>query len=250
MAQDLTAQYQQIIDSDPVIQALLERYRSNTNAQDWFRILNELDARASELRKQIPELQASDYKINPTSGKVKRDSFLERNAEWAIPGLLGGAALGGGALFGGVGAAGGAGGSAATSAGISPSLIAMTEGGAKAISPSLIAATEGGAAGLSPAIANMIGTAGAGGAGGIGSFFKGLGGSDLIGPAVTAALPLLGRAFSGGPASGPTTGGGFPPELNELLQDAMRRMRAQEPLFNAVSQQAHAGLPDYVKRGG
>lgn len=42
----------------------------------------------------------------------------------------------------------------------------------------------------------------------------------------------------------------IPPELQQLLGMATQRVASQNPLFNAVTAQAFAGLPGYVKGGG
>lgn len=69
---------------------------------------------------------------------------------------------------------------------------------------------------------------------------------------VRAGLPLgalaAGRMANGG-GGGMGSGGDLPPELQQLLAMSLQRMRDQEPLFQAVNQQAFAGLPAYVKGG-
>jgi hypothetical protein len=66
---------------------------------------------------------------------------------------------------------------------------------------------------------------------------------------VRAGIPLgalaAGRMANGGGAGG-GSGDGLPPELQQLLAMSLQRMRDQEPLFQAVNQQAFAGLPAYV----
>lgn len=67
-----------------------------------------------------------------------------------------------------------------------------------------------------------------------------------------AGIPLgalaAGRMANGG-GDGMGSGDGLPPELQQLLAMSLQRMRDQEPLFQAVNQQAFAGLPAYVKGG-
>lgn len=65
----------------------------------------------------------------------------------------------------------------------------------------------------------------------------------LVGAGGAAAA---GGAFGGGGNTAPTTS----PELQQMLAIAMRRMAAQEPLFDAVNRQAYGGLPAYVKQPG
>lgn len=64
---------------------------------------------------------------------------------------------------------------------------------------------------------------------------------------VPLGLAAAGRAF--GPDAPALGAGALPPELQELLKLSMDRMRSQEPLFQAVTRQALAGLPDYAKKG-
>jgi hypothetical protein len=80
-----------------------------------------------------------------------------------------------------------------------------------------------------------------------------LGGKAAALPAIAkVAIPTLamaaGRSLTGGGNSG-TAAPGMPPELQQLLAMAMRRMTEQEPLSRAVNAQAYAGLPTAYKQG-
>jgi len=105
---------------------------------------------------------------------------------------------------------------------------------------------------------SLAGAAGAGGgsavagSAGTGSAASGAAGAgagilgelpDWLKVGLTAGLPLLGRAISGGSGGPGGTGPGVPPELSELLGLSMNRVKSQQPLFDAVNRQQMAGLP-------
>ena len=77
---------------------------------------------------------------------------------------------------------------------------------------------------------------------------RGLNWQDLL-AAILPAMGALGGRLTGSPSPTPFAGGDslYPPELTELLQLAMERMRAQGPLFSAVTEQAYRGLPAYAR---
>lgn len=93
---------------------------------------------------------------------------------------------------------------------------------------------------LDPNAAGPSGGGGGGGLSAIGAALKKLG--------IPLGVAAAGRAMSaqGGGALG---AGGLPPEMQELLRLSMDRMRSQQPLFEAVTTQALAGLPTYAKQG-
>ena len=66
-------------------------------------------------------------------------------------------------------------------------------------------------------------------------------------PALAALAPKLFGPNSQTPGGGMGDGSIYPPELTELLRLAMERMRAQGPLFSAVTEQAYRGLPAYAR---
>jgi hypothetical protein len=79
-----------------------------------------------------------------------------------------------------------------------------------------------------------------------------------LGEALKKALPALiaggvglgGRALAGGGfGSGVPPAPPIPPELQQLLAQAMQRAAAQQPIVNAVNKQTLAGLPAYVQKG-
>lgn len=77
-------------------------------------------------------------------------------------------------------------------------------------------------------------------------------------PAATSGLNLSGALKGLAPLAG-LIGGHFlqqsqqnnavPPQLNDLLTQALARIKYQNPLFQAASQQAFLGLPDYARQG-
>lgn len=126
-----------------------------------------------------------------------------------------------------------------------------------------------GAFGVAPAIAGAFGS-GAGAAGAAATGYNAPGsvvaadglttgptlaqaGKHAITPALqhlADAAPLIGgvagRLAGGGGGSLPPN---VSPDLQALLAEAMRRMSYQQPLFNAATNQAFAGLPNYAKQG-
>lgn len=71
--------------------------------------------------------------------------------------------------------------------------------------------------------------------------------SKLIGPGVAVGAGLLGRALTPSPQQ--ATQASIPPELRQLLAMGMQRAQYQNPLFQAVSNQAFQGLPSYAREG-
>jgi hypothetical protein len=74
-------------------------------------------------------------------------------------------------------------------------------------------------------------------------------GNALKSVGVPLGVAAAGKAFAGGGGGGAVGAGSVPPEMQELLKMSMDRMRSQQPLFEAVSRQALAGLPTYAKGG-
>ncbi len=181
--------------------------------------------------------------------------WLENAAPWialAAAGAVGGAgALG--AFGGGSGTAGGAGTAASSAA---PS------GGLGGVSAAELGAQAGGEVGTATTGAFVPGavTAGAGGAAStLGSALTGGSGLassilKLAAPALVAIAARPGGSSGNGPGGVPTGGPGgtpnYPPELQQLLAESMKRVASQGPLFDAATRQALAGLPTYAKGGG
>lgn len=168
----------------------------------------------------------TDGKVHYKRGSVAKGAALALGT--AAGGIGLGALLGGGAAAaGGAGAAGAAG--AADVTGLGP--VAAAGGTTAATVPASLAATAGG------------GLTGATSAATIGATLKKLAAAGI--PVAALVQHLAG----GGSPDGSGGTSGVPPELQQMLGLAMKRMSAQEPLFNAVNQQALAGLPNYAKGG-
>lgn len=76
--------------------------------------------------------------------------------------------------------------------------------------------------------------------------------SDILAAITAAGVPLIGKAVSGNntPAPGAlAAAGGMPPEVTQMLQQSMARQQYQNPLFQAVTNQAFSGLPAYARQG-
>jgi hypothetical protein len=67
-------------------------------------------------------------------------------------------------------------------------------------------------------------------------------------PLIAAATGLGIHAATGG-GSGTGLPGNLPPQFSDLLALALQRAQSQQPLFQAATQQAYAGLPTYAKGG-
>ena len=119
----------------------------------------------------------------------------------------------------------------------------------------------GGVAALGPTIGGASATGAGGGAGGA---TAGAGGaataakvaSGALGAAGKSQSPSLGQealaALAGivpGLIARSQSQNIVPPELTQLMQNATARTNYQNPLFQAASQQAFAGLPNYAKQG-
>ena len=88
----------------------------------------------------------------------------------------------------------------------------------------------------------MSGAAAAGGVGAGGGLL------ETILKAAPVGAGLVNKLASGGFGGGETgPAGQMSPELQQLLQMSMKRMQAQEPLFQSVTKQALAGLPTYAQ---
>jgi hypothetical protein len=167
-----------------------------------------------------------------TIGKIAAIGGGAAAAMFGIPGLFPGLLSGGGAAAAGAGA------------GAIPEL----EGGAT------LAANLGGAGAL-PALGAGAGAAGAGAAANYipPGAAAAEGGHNLL-KTVLGMAPvgagLVGKLASGGFGGGDNNPAGqMSPELQQMLQLSLQRMNQQQPLFDAVSKQALAGLPDYAKGG-
>jgi hypothetical protein len=68
-------------------------------------------------------------------------------------------------------------------------------------------------------------------------------GQEALAALAGAAPGLIARLMSGGPDAN------VPPELRQLLAQSVQRQQYQNPLFQAVSQQAFQGLPAYARQG-
>lgn len=279
-----TAQIQQIIQSDPEIQALVAAYKQNPAAQMFLRsgrpsgavvtlntqLGNAIEARLNQLGVQMPK----DTYYSSQHGDVREKSFWDRNADWLVPLIFGGA-IGVGAIAGAAGSAGGAGAAgAAGGVGIGETGAVVGLGGSGlAGSAGGIGATTVGANGAwIPAAASGAGPAAnaASAAGNTGTIegpgIEGVEGWDQLGKSAAGGLSMgkvfeylakagipiaamsAGRALSGpGSASGQTE---IPDELKQLLAMSMKRMADQQPLADAINRQALGGLPTYAKQGG
>ena len=74
---------------------------------------------------------------------------------------------------------------------------------------------------------------------------------DVLRAAIPAGVATAGRVL-GGVDEGGTNGAqvNTDAQLSALLAEALQRMKAQGPLFDATNRQALAGLPAYTRRGG
>src|SRR2546428_705268 len=68
-------------------------------------------------------------------------------------------------------------------------------------------------------------------------------GQEALAALAGAAPGLIARLMSGGADAN------VPPELRQLLAQSVQRQQYQNPLFQAVSQQAFQGLPAYARQG-
>lgn len=242
------------LDADPQYQRLLRKYQQTQAAPDWATLTDYALNRT--LNDEKPYGGRYALGING-QGQVEVDDI---NNPFTSPAFLGPLAVGAaaalpllGSLFGSGGAAGGAAGTGGTLAshatvplaGSLPSGLASGTGAAALGVGDLIGPGAGLAAAGGGATGGALSGAGAGGVTAAGSA------RNWLGPLVTAAAPVVARGISGGSGTGGGTNGGsnVPPELMELLQEAIRRQQEQRPLFSAVSRQALAGLPSYVKGG-
>lgn len=187
---------------------------------------------------------------NPTTGTT------DTATNW---GGLGGAVLGGAAVAApyvlpALAGAGGASGAATMPALSAPSAVLPTgtagiiadsaapfsAATAAATGPSLAATPFGPASSATPAA-----VPGAGLASGIPSAAGASPTSAWLTPLLKAAVPAVGALT----AHATGTNGGMPPELQQLLALALKRQQEQQPLFDAVTHQALAGLPTYAQKG-
>jgi hypothetical protein len=68
-------------------------------------------------------------------------------------------------------------------------------------------------------------------------------GHEAIAAAAGIVPGLIARLTSGGPDAN------VPPELRQLLAQSVQRQQYQNPLFEAVTNQAFSGLPSYARQG-
>lgn len=211
----------QQINALPEVQGILQRwdaFSSTQPAQDHQRIL----AIAQQHGLSIPD--GYEYKVAPTrdaqghhtvtAGVQKTPSLWE-----AIAPALGifGAVTGAGVLAsGGLGAASGlnADGTLASHV-IAPTSAALPAG----TNGASLAALGGGASALSSL------------------------------PAALKALVPLAGLVGGHAIAGNQSNQNVPPQLNDLLAQALARIKYQNPLFQAATQQAFGGLPTYAQHG-
>ena len=239
----------------------LDRFNQWMRAQPWYQtVLSAVGRPASSglaegQQQQIEQaLRANgieipkDFHIDE-GGNLNQKSRTGRNL--MIAGIAGGAALGGLGLaglgpLGGLGASGAAGaagaegaagvGAGGAAAGFLPGFV-----GTVAPAASVGAGAGGTLAGLGGAAA--AGAAGAAGSGAAGGAARGLGSlATWLGPAIGAGASLIGSRLTNNPMAN------VPPELQQLLQESVRRSQYQNPLFNAVTDAAYAGLPTYAKQ--
>lgn len=191
----------------------------------------------------------TNQEFNPATGQY------ERKIDWNnILGLAAGAEPFAAAGIAAAGAGGGVAGSAPTMGGGETLAANLGSGSALVGAPASLTTplTVGGAgvgagsvapsAGVGGATSGAATAGSAAGLGGIGKALKDLG--------IPLGIAAAGKAMTGGFGGG--DGGGssdLPPELQQLLQLSMDRMRSQGPLFDAVNRQALAGLPTYAKGG-
>jgi len=169
----------------------------------------------------------TDLGWNTDNGQWERDWDLRNIALLGVGGIAGAAAAPAIAgAFGGSGAGGGTG---------------AAQGG-------LLASTPHGAE-YSGMLTGLPGGAAAGGAGGILPAVKSL----LLSGNAKGALKLLAPLLMGGAAVlGRPRQQGVSPEVQSMLAEAVRRIQAQGPLFDAVNNMAMNSLPKYAtqKPGG
>lgn len=267
-------QISQFIERSPDAQMLLQRYASDPAVQRLRaggrpaadsgavsgRFTDELNQLLGASGLQMPH----DFFYSLQNGQVQKEGWFGRNADWIVPLMFAGAG-GYGALAASGGSAGAGAGASATASSTLPS----TQIGAGFIpavggTGSNVGAMAGGAAAAGSAAATLpssqIGNGMAGPiAGGTGRALGGVtddggGGFDMadtIRRIAQSGVPIgamLGtRALAGG--GGDSGQSAISPELQQMLAMSMRRMSAQEPLFQAVNRQAFEGLPSYVKGG-
>jgi len=215
------ARLQQMVDADPQIQAILR------SSIDWRAKQQQLAVLTSRL---LPH--GSHVFVDPRSGQLKKTGSGVKETLIAGGALAGGAALGG--AFGLAGLGGGGGTSAAS--GLGPQLGGGAPGAGLFGAPAASGAAGGGAV----AGAGGAGAAGAAGAGSVPGWLE-----TILKVAPVGAGLVNHFAGQDGPGAG--MAGQMPPELSELLGLSMQRMRDQEPLFQAVTKQALAGLPNYAR---
>ena len=185
---------------------------------------------------------AGQHYVYPNGGDHPETRYLEsNNAPWykdpAFLGMLGVATLGfvpAVTAWQGFGA--GTGGAAGGTGGFS------TVGGPGGVSMG----TSGAANGSWDAAGNFIGPSTVTGAGGSGlaSFFGTPAGKIVLGLLAGGGSAALSHALIGNAAAG-----NVPPQLNQLLDQAVQRQQYQNPLFQAKQQGTYAMLPNFARTG-
>jgi len=243
-------QFNQQLRANPEYQAFLRSMGVNTSGP--IRLSDQQRKRAeSWVRSRVGDI--GKLEIDPAGNVNQNEGFGKQLKRWGpiaggaaatlfgVPGLFPGLLSGGGAAAGGAAASGAAQGASGVlpSAAI-PGLHAAVPGAiaSQGISAGLGAAGAGAAGGA-------LGAAAAGGASGAGGsianrIFGGTAG-DLI-PAGLGIASLIRGLTQGRPPA--------EDRLNNILGIAENRVRAQEPLFQAITSMANAGLPRYARSGG
>lgn len=224
----------------------------------------DLAALRQALMQRIQTLHVPDTStFDPYTGQFRESSWQEQHPALSaglITAGIAGAGLGGAALTGGIGASGAAGGLGGVEAGAASGIAPETVGiGTTGIGAGGSVLGAGGAAANSAfdADGNFVGNSAfpqdtSGGIFGPGSVL-----SKILKAAIPASALIAGKALSPAPftpqmagTGGTGTSAAGSPELQQLLQEAVRRASSQGPLFDATTRQALAGLPTYAQSKG
>ena len=197
-----------------------------------------LSPAAQALKNQWPSGQYLDT-ASTSPGFKDQPSVWSHPETWLQLGL--GAAVAAPALIGALGGAGASGAGSGAASSVSPAatggLSGVSMGMPSALPGALssVPALDASSAFVGPTLAQAAGTGAAAG---------GFDWSKLIAPLIGAGVGTLGRV-----AGSNATTSAVPPALTTLLNMAAQRAQYQNPLFQAVTNQAYAGLPNYAKTG-
>lgn len=218
------AALQQELDSDPEIQAW--KRTSNNGMYGTTGLSPSAQARLQAISARLPQ----GYALN-NGNIVAESSFLKQG----LPSLLAlaGPVLGG--MFAGGGSAAGAGASGLNADGtLASHVIAPTSAALPAGTNGLSLAALGGTG--TTAVTTALNSQNAPSA------------LSSLPTALKALVPLAGLV-TGHVIAGNQSNQNVPPQLNDLLAQALARIKYQNPLFQAATQQALGGLPTYAQHG-